>query len=309
MGYVFASLFAFLAPFAVKDCACWGSTTMGARRRSPIRDLLPPLLLLAGLAGVWQVATWALAVPKWILPSPAQIARALASTWQLLLWHSAQTALETALGLALALAAGVGLAVAIDLSPTLRRTLYPLLVASQTVPIMALAPLLIIWFGYGTASKAVVVALVCFFPLAVATADGLRAADPDLLGLLRSMGATRRQVFLKVRLPGALPGFFSGLRIAITYSVVGAVIGEWVGAGRGLGVYMIRASNSYLTDRVFAAIAVTSLLSIALFLAVGAVERLALPWYYTAARQEQWEEIAQTVADSAQGALATGERR
>ncbi len=269
---------------------------MDLRRSSPMRDFLPPLLLLAGLVGLWQLATWALAVPRWVLPSPAEIVRALGATWQLLLWHSAQTALETGLGLALALATGVGLAVAIDFSPTLRRTLYPLLVASQTVPLMALAPLLIIWFGYGTASKAVVVALVCFFPLAIATADGLRATDPDLLGLLRSMGATRRQVFLKVRLPGALPGFFSGLRIAITYSVVGAVIGEWVGAGRGLGVYMIRASNSYLTERVFAAIAVTSLLSIALFLAVGAIERLALPWYYTPAREEHWEEITQTAA-------------
>ncbi len=261
-------------------------------RRSSIRDFLPPLLLLLGLLAVWQLAARALRVPKWILPAPAEIARAGAETWRLLTWHGAQTALETALGLALAVLTGLGLAVAIDLSPTLRRTLYPLLVASQTVPIMALAPLLTIWFGYGMASKAVVVALVCFFPIAVATADGLRAADPDLLGLLRSMGASQRQVFLTVRLPGALPGFFSGLRIAITYSVVGAIIGEWVGAARGLGVYMIRASNSYLTERVFAAIMVTTLLSVGLFLLVGAVERLTLPWYYTTAREEQWEEIS-----------------
>jgi len=268
--------------------------------------LLPPLLLLAGLMALWQLATWLLAVPRWILPAPAEIARALAATWPLLAWHGAQTALETALGLALAVAAGLGLAVAIDLSALLRRTLYPLLVASQTVPIMALAPLLIIWFGYGTASKVVVVALVCFFPIAVATADGLRAADPDLLGLLRSMGATRRQAFFKVRLPGALPGFFSGLKIAITYSVVGAIIGEWVGAGRGLGIFMIRASNSYLTERVFAAIAVTSLLSIGLFLLVGALERLALPWYYTAAREEQWEEIGVTAVSGLHAAQETG---
>ena len=260
-------------------------------KHRPTHDFLPPILLLAGLVGLWQLAAWGLDVPKWILPSPLQIARATAATWQLLLWHSLQTLLETALGLVLAVAAGLGLAVAIDLSSLLRRLLYPLLVASQTIPIMALAPLLIIWFGYGTASKAVVVALVSFFPLAVATADGLHAADPELLALLRSMGASRRQLFLKIRLPGALPGFFSGLKIAITYSVIGAIIGEWVGAGRGLGIYMIRAANSFFTDRVFAAIAVTSLLSIALFLAVSALERLALPWYYTAAREEQWEEI------------------
>ncbi len=264
---------------------------MGPKPRSLTRDYLPPLLLLGALLALWQLAAWGLAVPRWILPSPAQIARAGAQTWRLLAWHSAQTALETGLGLVLAIGSGLALAVAVDLSATLRRVLYPLLVASQTVPIMALAPLLVIWFGYGTAPKAVVVGLVCFFPIAVATADGLRAADPELLALLRSMGATRGQIFRKVRLPGALPGFFSGLRIAITYSVVGAIIGEWVGAGRGLGVYMIRSSNSFLTDRVFAAIAVTSLLSIALFLAVSALERLALPWYYTAAREEQWEEL------------------
>jgi ABC-type nitrate/sulfonate/bicarbonate transport system permease component len=264
---------------------------MDKSRAASTRDYLPPLALLAGALGLWQLVAWGLGVPKWLLPSPTQIAEAGVATWRLLAWHSAQTVAETALGLLLAVGGGFGLAVAIDLSPTLRRALYPLLVASQTVPIMALAPLLVIWFGYGTASKAVVVGLVCFFPIAVATADGLRAADPELLALLRSMGATRRQIFLKVRLPGALPGFFSGLKIAITYSVIGAIIGEWVGAGRGLGVYMLRSSNSFLTEQVFAAIAVTSLVSIALFLAVGAVERLALPWYYTAAREEQWEEV------------------
>lgn len=263
---------------------------MDTRRPLPRRDLLPPLALLAGLVALWQLLAWGLRVPRYILPSPAQIVAAGISQWQLLAWHSAQTLVETALGLVLAIAFGFGLALAIDLSPLLRRVLYPLLVASQTVPIMALAPLLVIWFGYGTAPKAVVVALVCFFPIVVATADGLRAADPELLAVLRSMGATRRQILLKGRLPGALPGFFSGLKIAITYSVVGAVIGEWVAAGRGLGVYMIRASNSFLTERVFAAIGVTSLLSIALFLAVAAAERLALPWYYTARHEEQWEE-------------------
>jgi len=265
---------------------------MDKRHSSVAHDYLPPLLLLAGLLALWQLVTRGLAVPAWLLPSPLQIARAGASTYRLLAWHSGQTLLETGLGLVLAVVSGFGLAVAIDLSPTLRRVLYPLLVASQTIPIMALAPLLVIWFGYGTPSKAVVVALVCFFPIVVATADGLRAADPELLALLRSMGAARRQIFVKVRLPGALPAFFSGLKIAITYSVVGAIIGEWVGAARGLGVYMIRSSNSFLTDRVFAAIAVTSLLSIALFLAVSGLERAALPWYHTTAREEQWEEIA-----------------
>jgi ABC-type nitrate/sulfonate/bicarbonate transport system permease component len=204
--------------------------------------------------------------------------------------HTWQTLKETWLGLGLSLAVGLGLALLIDFSALLRRTIYPLLVVSQTVPILALAPLLIIWFGYGILPKVIVVALVCFFPIVVSTADGLRVADPDLIALLRAMGANRRQIFMKVRFPGALPSFFSGLKIAITYSVVGAVIGEWVGASRGLGIFMIRSSKNFLTDRVFAAIAVTSLLSILMFGVVMLLERALLPWYH-ARREEAWEEL------------------
>ncbi len=262
---------------------------MVTKRTSHFLNILPSLVLLAVLLVAWQIATQFFHTPRWLLPSPSQIAQAGLETWELLAWHSLQTLAETATGLFLALIGGLALAVIIDVSPFLRRVLYPLLVASQTIPIMALAPLLIIWFGYGMTSKAVVVALVCFFPITIATADGLRSADPDYLALLSSMGATRRQIFLKVRLPMALPGFFSGLRITVTYCVVGAIIGEWLGASRGLGVYMIRSFNSFLTERVFAAILVTSLLSIVLFLAVNILERLALPWYFTAAREEQWE--------------------
>jgi ABC-type nitrate/sulfonate/bicarbonate transport system permease component len=238
----------------------------------------------------WQIGTWVTRVPKWLLPSPWQVIQAGAEASHLLGPHVWQTLQETWLGLALALVVGLGLALVIDFSALLRRTFYPLLVASQTVPILALAPLLIIWFGYGIMPKVIVVALVCFFPIVVSTTDGLRVADPDLIALLRAMGANRRQIFLKVRLPGALPSFFSGLKIAITYSVVGAVIGEWVGASRGLGIFMIRSSKNFLTDRVFAAIAITSLLSIMMFAVVVVLERALLPWYY-AHREEVWEEV------------------
>jgi len=239
----------------------------------------------------WELAVRVFNVPKWLLPAPTQIIQA---AWevQALLWvHTRQTLLETWLGLSLALATGLVLALAIDLSSLLRRTLYPLLVASQTVPILAIAPLLIIWFGFGVLPKVIIVALICFFPIAVNTADGLRSVDPDLIALLRSMDASRWQIFVKVRAPAALPLFFSGLKIAVTYGVIGAVIGEWVGASEGLGIFMLRSSHSFLTDRVFAAIAVTSVLSIAMFLAVTVLERVLLPWYYTSARQEQWEAL------------------
>lgn len=200
------------------------------------------------------------------------------------------TMLETVLGLAVALVLGVVLAAAMDFSAFLRRALYPILVASQTVQILAIAPLLIIWFGFGLLPKVIIVVLVCFFPLAVSTADGLTSTDPEYVALLRAMGARRVQIWRMVRLPAAMPAFFSGLRVAVTYSVVGATIGEWVGGSAGLGLYMLRSKNALATDQVFVAMLITSLLSIGLFVLVYAVERLALPWYHSAQRQEQWEE-------------------
>jgi ABC-type nitrate/sulfonate/bicarbonate transport system permease component len=194
------------------------------------------------------------------------------------------------LGLALALLTGVALAAALDLSSWLRRALYPLLVISQTIPILALAPLLIIWFGFGIIPKVFIVALVCFFPIAVNTADGLSGADPELLSLLRAMGASRSQLWTKVRLPASLPYFFSGLRVAATYSVIGAVIGEWVGASQGLGIYMLRSANAFKTPQVFSTIAISSLISLTLFMMVFLVERMLLPWYHSAQRTAQWED-------------------
>ena len=255
-----------------------------------VRQYAASVVLTLLLLGAWQLGTWLLGVTKWLLPSPLQILVAGVEARALLGPHTWQTLKETWLGLGLSLVVGLGLALLVDFSASLRRTIYPLLVASQTVPILALAPLLIIWFGYGILPKVIVVALVCFFPIVVSTADGLRVADPDLVALLKAMGANRRQIFFKVRMPGALPSFFSGLKIAITYSVVAAVIGEWVGASRGLGIFMIRSSKNFLTDRVFAAIAVTSLLSIVMFALVMLLERSLLPWYY-ARREEVWEEL------------------
>jgi len=243
------------------------------------------------LLALWEWACWRWEIPLWLLPAPSQIVRATIDARALLMPHIWQTLLETWLGLIAALLTGLVLAAVIDISAILRRAIYPLLVVSQTVPIIAIAPLLVIWLGYGILPKVIVIGLVCFFPIVVSTADGLRSADPDLIALLRTMGASRFQIFRIVRAPGALPGFFSGLKIAITYSVIGAIIGEWVGASKGLGVFMLRASNSFRTDWVFAAITIVSLLSILLFLAVTVLERATLPWYYSAAREEQWEEI------------------
>ncbi len=255
-----------------------------------LRTYAPPIGLILTLLLLWEgIAVWQ-ELPIWILPPPTEILKATWHTYPLLLPHTLQTLQEVVLGLALALITGLVLATALDLSTWLKRALYQLLVVSQTIPILALAPLLIIWFGFGIMPKVFIVTLVCFFPIAINTADGLSAADPDLLSLLRAMGATPGQIWTKVRLPAALPYFFSGLRIAATYSVIGAIIGEWVGASQGLGIYMLRSSNAFKTAQVFSAIAISSLISLTLFITVFLVERALLPWYHSSQRTAQWEE-------------------
>lgn len=259
------------------------------RRPHFAQNWLPPTLLIGFILIAWQVAADRSGLAAFVLPSPTRVLEAGWKTRDLLGGAIGVTLLETALGLVIALAAGVGLAALMDFSLFLRRALYPILVASQTVQILAIAPLLIIWFGFGLLPKVLIVVLVCFFPLAVSTADGLASADPDHISLLSAMGATRSQIWRLIRLPSALPSFFSGLKVAVTYSIVGATIGEWVGGSAGLGLYMLRSKNALATDQVFVAILITSALSIGLFLVVTIIERWALPWYYSSQR-DQWEE-------------------
>ena len=266
------------------------SSTHRNGSRGWLRQALPVLLVLALGLILWAALTSNSRLPSFILPSPGDVARAGWETRNLLLPALGTTLLETLIGLAMAVALGVALAAAVDLSSFLRRAIYPILVASQTVQILAIAPLLIIWFGFGMSSKVLIVVLICFFPLALNTADGLASADPDLVALFRAMGARRSQIWRMVRMPSALPGFFSGLRIAVTYSVVGATIAEWVGGTQGLGLYMLRSKNALATDQVFVGMLITSAVSIGLFVLVTLVERATLPWYYTAQRTEQWEE-------------------
>jgi len=253
------------------------------------RNLLPPFLLIIFVILVWQTVAIRSGLSAFILPSPIQVLQAGWETREVLGSAITTTMLETMIGLTIATILGVLIAAAIDLSSVLRRALYPILVASQTVQILAIAPLLIIWFGFSMLPKVMIVVLICFFPLAVNTADGLASADPDYVSLLRAMGADRKQVWRLVRFPAALPAFFTGLRIAVTYSVVGATIGEWVGGSEGLGLYMLRSKNALATDQVFVGIVLTSMLSIGLFLLVYVIERALLPWYYSSERIEQWE--------------------
>ncbi len=212
------------------------------------------------------------------MPAPSRIVALAVAERALLLDQAAVTLLEIFLGFGIALVVGIGLALLIFSSRTVERAIYPLVIATQTVPIFAIAPLLIVWLGYGMLSKVVMAALIVFFPIVVNTVDGLRAADPDAVNLLWILGATPAQVLWKIRAPAALPFLFSGIRIAIATSVIGAVIGEWVGSTQGLGFLMIHANAQLHIDLVFAAIAMLSLMAIGLFVAVSGLEWLILPW-------------------------------
>lgn len=239
--------------------------------------LLPLLVLVVALAA-WEIAVRIDDTPRWFLPRPTDIAREMQDSRALLLQHTWTTAQEVLVGLSLALILGVLLAVIIASSRFIERAIYPAIVASQAIPIIALAPILLIWFGYGMTPKVIVVVLICFFPIVVSMVDGLRAADPDAIALLRSMGATRLQIMRIVRVPASLPNLFSGLRIAAAVSVIGALVGEWVGASSGLGYLMTRSAAQFQTPRLFAAVAIAALMGIVLFALVALVERLALPW-------------------------------
>ena len=250
--------------------------------RRPLASLLPPLLLAAVILVVWEAYARVSGVRPQVLPAPSRV---LEQGWafRALIWsHTLPTLGETAAGFALAMITGTAAAIAIDFSSTVRRALYPALVASQAIPVVAVAPLLVLWFGFGMLPKALVVALVTFFPITVGWVDGFAATERASTNLLRSMGASRWQVFRLARMPGALPSFFSGLRIAITYAVVGAIFAEYVGAKRGLGIFMQLQQNSFRTDLVMAAIVVTATISVALFLSTYAIERFAIPWHHAA---------------------------
>ncbi len=190
--------------------------------------------------------------------------------------HGWVTLAEVLVGFALAFAFGVALAIAVAKVPVIERALYPYIVASQTVPIIAIAPLLLIWFGYGLWPKAIVVVLISFFPIVVNTVDGFRSVDPELRNLLRTMGAKPAQIFTKVELPAALPYLLSGTKVAVAVSVIGAVVGEWVGAQAGLGYYMIRSAAQFRADQVFASIVVLSAMGVGLFALIALVERVVL---------------------------------
>ncbi len=230
--------------------------------------------------GVWQVGVVLFQVDHWVLPSPSSIIQSLWSSRDLLFMHTIQTLGESVIGLFFSVVVGSGLAFLMEFFPLSKRSIYPFIIFSQTIPVIALAPLLIIWFGYGMLSKIILITMVCFFPIVISMIDGFAMVDPEWLRLVKTMGANRLQTFRLVKLPAVLPSFFSGFRIAGAYCVLGAVISEWLGAEKGLGIFLIRCAKSYMTERVFATIFVISILSLAVVCFIEVIAHVIMPWHF-----------------------------
>jgi putative hydroxymethylpyrimidine transport system permease protein len=249
-----------------------------------MRRWWPPALLVAAGIGAWEIVVRVAGVPGYLFPTPSAVAASMGSDSRLLSDAGLVTAREVVLGYPLAVAVALVVAVLLHFSAPLRRAMLPLLVLSQTVPTVVLAPILAILFGFGIEPKLIVVAIVCFFPIVVNASDGLRATDRELVRMMRTLDGSRRAIFFRVELPGALPPIFSGLRIGATYAAVGAVFGEWAGSSSGLGFVMLQSQPSLDTPRIFACVIVLSVLALCLYGLVSLAERLIVPWHLEVTR-------------------------
>ena len=244
------------------------------------RHSMGPYIAVLAFLAVWQAAVMAFKTPQWLLPSPIEVFKTVFTRFPDLFPAALVTLYEAAIGLIIAILLSLLLSFMLSLLPRLGRAVYPLLVASQTIPIIVLAPLFLVWFGYGLLPKILAVVLVCFFPIIVNMTAGFNSLEEEDLAFYKQMGGSSSKLFLKVRFPAALPYFFSGLRIAATYSIMGAVIGEWLGAANGIGRLLTVSQRAFDLPMVFACIIMISLMSGLVFLCVWAAERYFLRWQY-----------------------------
>lgn len=254
------------------------SLRTGPRTKKRWVRIMAPILAVVLFVGLWQAACSTQIVPSYLLPSPLDVCDALVADAGLIASHAATTLAEAAIGLISGIALGALIACLMERFTLVDAALTPLVTISQTIPTVAIAPLLVLWFGYDMLPKILLVALTTFFPITISLASGFKSVDPDEIDLLRTMGATRFQIFRYAKLPAALPSFFAGLRISATYAVVGAVVAEWLGGFSGLGVYMTRVRKSYAYDAMFASIIVIAIVSLALLGIVKILERITMPW-------------------------------
>ncbi len=240
--------------------------------------LARPLAILVGLLALWELVVWLSGVPPYILPAPHEVAVAWAARWALILEHWVITTAEILLGLAIGSVLGCSSALVMGYFRPARRWLLPVLVTSQAIPVFAIAPLLVLWLGYGMASKVAMATLIIYFPVTAAFFDGLRRTEPGWLDLARTMGGSRWAALRHIRIPAALPALASGLRVATAVAPIGAIVGEWVGSSAGLGYLMLHANARMQIDLMFAALTTLAVFAVALYFSVDTVLRRALPW-------------------------------
>lgn len=240
--------------------------------------MIRPAIVFVGFVAAWETLVRLTGVPHFILPGPARVGAALAENWAFILENAGVTLVEIVLGMAIGLILGLSCALALTASKTARAWLLPLVVASQAIPVFAIAPLLVLWLGYGIASKVAAASLIVFFPVASAFYDGLARTNPGWLDLARTMGASRTSTLLRLRLPAALPAFASGARVAAAIAPIGAVIGEWVGASAGLGFLMLQSNAQMRVDLMFAALAVLAVFALAFYALVDKAMAWLVPW-------------------------------
>lgn len=243
-----------------------------------ITNKTAPLIAIAVILVIWYVCCDNEIVPAYMLPSPTAVAKAFAENFMVMVKQSYVTLSEAFYGLLIGIAIAFITATLMDRFHFLHKALYPILVVTQTVPTIAIAPLLVLWMGFGMAPKITLVVITTFFPISIGLLNGYSAADDDAINLMRAMGAGRFQIFRHVKLPGALPSFFSGLKISASYAIVGAVISEWLGGFEGLGVYMTRVKKAYAFDKMFAVIVFISVISLLLMALVIVLEKVSTPW-------------------------------
>ena len=247
-------------------------------KQSPGGQRMVPVLFLAALLIIWELACKLFAIPLYVLPSPVQVIQSLFAESATLSHHAMITVMEAAVGILLSLILAIVLGILMDCFPLIRQGIYPLLVVTQTVPMIVLAPILIIYMGFGIAPKILTVILMCFFPIAVSFSDGLAQVDEEYVHLVRSYGASRLSAYRLVKIPAAVPALLSGLKVAATYSISGAVVGEWIGAQEGLGYYLLRVKNGYMLDRVFACVLIIIILSLCMNGLIRIYQHFALPY-------------------------------
>lgn len=248
------------------------------KRLQSITNKVAPVLAIAVILIIWQTLSATGTVPRFMLPSPTDVVEAFFQDFPLLMQHTGTTLTEAFLGLTSGIMIGFLVAVLMDRFQLAYRAIYPVLIITQTIPTVAIAPLLVLWLGYGVLPKITLIIITSFFPITIGLLDGFRSADPDALNLMRAMGATRMQRFYHIKLPSSLSHFFAGLRISVSYSIIGAVVAEWLGGFSGLGVYMTRVRKSYSFDKMFAVIFFISFISLLLMLGVSALQKAVMPW-------------------------------